>query len=111
MSSEEINWITKERDVYDSQNHTQVAMEFHRKNIQEEYNYGTNNIYLGDQLRNYYRMDRRKRQLKWWLALWMWGFEVCLVNAYVAYVKICTNIYNIEKKMCGFIMNFKDGLL
>ena len=29
----------------------------------------------------------------------MWGFEVCLVNAYVAYVKICTNIYNIEKNV------------
>ena len=70
-----------------------------------------NKIDLGDQLRNYYRMDRRKRQLKWWLASWMWGFEVCLVNAYVAYVKMCTNIYNIEKKMCGIIMNFKNGLI
>ena len=55
-----------------------------------------NKIDLIDQLINYYRMDRRKRQFKWWLALWKWVFEVCLVNAYVAYVKMCKNIYNIE---------------
>ena len=60
MASEYIKWITKERDFYDSQNHTQVAMEFHRTNIQEEYNYGINKIDLGDQLRNHYFMDRWK---------------------------------------------------
>ena len=38
----------------------------------------------------------------------MLGFEVCLVNAYVAYVKMCIDIYNIEKKMCGLIMNLKN---
>ena len=36
MASEDIKQITKERYVYDSQNHTQVAMEFLRTNIQEE---------------------------------------------------------------------------
>ena len=67
-----------------------------------------NKIDLGDQLRNYYRMDRWKRKFKWWLAFWMLGFEVCLVNAYVAYVKMCIDIYNIEEKMCGLIMNLKN---
>ena len=71
MASEEIKWITKKRDVYDSHNHTQATMEFRHTNLQEEYNYGMNKIDLGDQLRNYYRMDRWKRQFKWWLALWM----------------------------------------
>ena len=32
----------------------------------------------------------------------MWGFEVCLVNAYVAYVKMCTNIYNIDRKQLWY---------
>ena len=67
------------------------------------------NIDLGDQLRNYYRVDIWKRQFKWWIALCMWGSEVCLVNAYVSYVKICTNIYNIKKKTCGLILNIKMG--
>ena len=47
-----------------------------------------NKIDLGDQLRNCYCMDRQKWQFKCWIALWMWGFEVCLVNAYVVYVKM-----------------------
>ena len=77
---------------------TKVAMEFHRTNLQDEYNYGMNKIDLGDQLRNYYRMDRWKRQFKWWFALQMWGFEVSLVNAYIAYTKMCTNLYKMEKR-------------
>ena len=36
MYPEEIEWITKEIDVYGNHNHTQVAMESHCKNIQEE---------------------------------------------------------------------------
>ena len=72
MDSEEIKWINKERDVYDIHNHTQVAMEFHRTNLQEEYNYGMNKINVGDKLKNYYFMDRWKGKLKWWLAFWMW---------------------------------------
>ena len=58
-----------------------------------------NKIDLGDQLRNYYCMDRWKRQFKWWFALWMWGFEVSLVvNAYITYIKMCTNLYKMEKR-------------
>ena len=64
MASEEIKYITKERDVYDIQNHNRVAMGFHRKNLQEEYNYGMNKIGLGDQLVNYYLMD-----------IWKWKFK------------------------------------
>ena len=59
-------------------------------------------IDLGDQLRGYFRIDRWKRKFKRWLALWMWGFKVCLVNTCVAYVKMCTNIYNIEKNMWSY---------
>ena len=84
--------------MYDTKRHTKVAMEYHRTNIQDEYNYGMNKIDLGDQLRNYYCMDRWKRQFKWWFALWMWGFEVSLVNAYITYTKMRTNLYKIEKK-------------
>ena len=101
--------MTKERDVYDTKRHTKVAMEYHRTNIQDEYNYGMNKIDLGDQLRNYYRMDRWKRQFKWWFALWMWGFEVSLVNAYITYTKMSTNLYKIEKRICGHITSFRSG--
>ena len=54
MATEELKWLTKERDVYDSENHTKVSMEFHCTIVQEEYNYGMNKIDLGDQVQNYY---------------------------------------------------------
>ena len=55
-----------------------------------------NKIDLGEKLTKYYRMDIWKPKSKWWLALWMWVFKVCLVNSYVACVKMCTNVYNVE---------------
>ena len=47
MASEEIKWITKERDVYDTKKNTKVSMEFYRTNLQDEYNYDMNKIDLG----------------------------------------------------------------
>ena len=66
--------------------------------MQEMYNYGMNKIDLGDQYRGQYKMDYWKRQSKWWMALWLFGLQVCVVNAYVAYTAMCTHLYKMEKK-------------
>jgi hypothetical protein len=43
---------------------------------------------VADQLRGNYRMDRWIRQYKWWWSIWIWGYGVLLVNAYVFYLKV-----------------------
>ena len=40
---------------------------------------------VADQLRLVYRLQRFQRNYKWWWALWMWGLEVSMVNAYMMY--------------------------
>ena len=32
------------------------------------------------------------------MVLWLFGFQVCVVNAYVAYCAMCTHLYNMTKK-------------
>lgn len=44
---------------------------------------------IADQLRLQYRMQRLQRNQKWWWALWLWGFEVLLVNSYRMYKRYC----------------------
>jgi len=34
-------------------------------------------------------MQRFHRNQKWWWALWLWGFEVCIVNAYCMMKRYC----------------------
>jgi hypothetical protein len=33
-------------------------------------------------------MDHWQRQFKWWWSIWLWGFGVLLVNAYIFYQKV-----------------------
>ena len=40
---------------------------------------------IANQLRLQYRMMRFTCNTKWWWALWLWGFEVSLVNSYKMY--------------------------
>ena len=97
-AAKEIKWLTKDRKVYDYCVEDRVDMKFLRTNMQEMYNYGMNKIDLGDQYRGQYKMDYWKRQSKWWMALWLFGLQVCVVNAFVAYTAMCTHLYNMKKK-------------
>lgn len=97
-AAKEIKWLTKDRQVHDYTIDDRVSMLFLRTNMQEMYNYGMNKIDLGDQYRGQYKMDYWKRQSKWWMALWLFGLQICVVNAYVAYTAMCTHLYKMEKK-------------
>lgn len=92
----EIKWITKDRKVYDYSIEDCVPMQYVCTDMQEMYNYGMNKVDLSDQYRSQYRMDHWKRQSKWLMALWLFGFQVCVVNAFVAYRTICTHLYNMD---------------
>ena len=94
----EIKWLRKDRKIYDYMVDDCVRMNFLRTNFQEMYNYGMNKIDLGDQYRTYYKMNHWKRQTKWWMALWLFGIQVSVVNAYVAYSAMCIQLYNMNKK-------------
>ena len=63
-STEEMVWLTKDRDVYDTGKYTEVSMQFHHTNAQSEYNYGMNKVGISDQCRSCYIMDHWKRCFK-----------------------------------------------
>ncbi len=44
---------------------------------------------IADQLRLVYRIMRFQRNNKWWWALFLWGYEVSMVNSYVAMKQYC----------------------
>jgi hypothetical protein len=84
-SATEIKWVEKERRVYHKEEQKVVKMKFLRPKIVDDYNNGMNKVDQADQLRSVYRFDLWTRTRKWWWAIWLWGVQVCLVNAYVMY--------------------------
>ncbi|MGL5935534.1 MAG: hypothetical protein ACRCZI_07915, partial [Cetobacterium sp.] len=88
MTTECIKWMQKERQVYDPQRENNVPLKFLRLNINNDYNNDMGHVDIADQLRGNYRMDHWQRQYKWWWSIWLWGFGVLLVNAYVFYKKV-----------------------
>lgn len=51
----------------------------------DDYNNGMNKVDQADQLRSTYRFDHWMHTQKWWWAIWLWGVQLTLVNAYVMY--------------------------
>lgn len=64
---------------------------FLRLSVNDSYNLNMNNVDIADQLRGNYRSDRWMRKLKWWWALFFWGHNTMLVNAYVTYKTFILN--------------------
>lgn len=85
MSCKEVKWVIKTKKVWDKVKQKVVEMEFLRLNLIDDYNNGMGHVDLGDQLRNQYRFDHWMHKTKWWWSLHFWGFQVLLVNSYVAY--------------------------
>ena len=80
-----LNWVEKTRKVFDKATNANVSMSFLRAVVNDEYNNTMNQVDISDQLRNYYRIDHWMRKRKWWWAIWMWGLQVLLINAYILY--------------------------
>ena len=87
-ATESIEWIKKEKKVYDAQKKKTVKMPFYRLNVIDFYNKNMGNVDLADQLRNVYRYDTTwHRNRKWWWSIWWWGFQLLLTNCYILYKK------------------------
>ncbi len=52
-------------------------------------NFQINDNYIADQLQRVYRIVRFQRINKWWWALFLWGYEVSLVNSSVLMKRYC----------------------
>jgi hypothetical protein len=88
MSSESIEWITKERKVFATSTGRYKRMKFLQLNVNDNLNKEMGHVAVLDQLRNYYRFDHYMRKRKWWWSLAFWGIGVQFVNAYVVYCKV-----------------------
>jgi hypothetical protein len=88
MLCDSIKWIEKYRLVYDPEQAKMVGMKYLRLNMNDDYNNDMGHVDVADQLRGNYRMDRWIRQYKWWWSIWIWGFGVLQVNAYLFYQKM-----------------------
>ena len=73
-------------------------MSFLRTEVTDTYNNGMNDVDVADQLQNTYHIDRWMCKRKWWWAIWMWGVQVLLVNAFVLYKTLHPFIWKREKK-------------
>ena len=57
--------------------------------MSNKYNFEMNDNDVADQYRLVYMMQRFQRNQKWWWALWLWGMEVSLVNAFMMMRRYC----------------------
>ena len=85
MAANKLAWERNERPVYDKTKGKVVNMPFYRTSVQNFYNHYMNSVDTADQLRGSYNFQHWMRNRKWWWALFMWGFGVLLVNAYILY--------------------------
>jgi hypothetical protein len=88
-SCESVTWVPVTKPVWSSALQKNVDLTFLRFNLSDDYNYEMNDNDVADQLRLVYRIMRFQRNVKWWWALFLWGYEVSLVNAYVSYKRYC----------------------
>ena len=88
-SCESVTWVPIEKKVWSSALKKMVDFSFLRWNLSDDYNYEMNDNDVADQLRLVYRIMRFQRNVKWWWALFLWAYEVSLVNSYVMYKRYC----------------------
>ena len=107
----EVTWVKKEKTVYSRELRKDVPNQFLWYNISYDYNYKKNDNDISYQLRLVYQMQRSQRNYKWWWALWLWGFEVVILNAYRT-MKVFRLMNNLEvllahkefRKMIGYTL-------
>lgn len=85
---ESIAWVVKDRQVFNVDTERMETLKFLRLNVNDDYNNDMGHTDIADQLRNNYKFDHWFRNFKWWWSIFMWGFGVLLVNAYITYKKV-----------------------
>ncbi len=86
---EKVSWEPITKKVWSSALRSKVDFKFLRWSLSHDYNFEMNDNDIADQLRLVYRIMRFQRNNKWWWALFLWGYEVSMVNAYVAMKRYC----------------------
>ena len=66
MVATTIEWIVKERLVYNKETDRQEVMRFLSLNVNNDSNCDMGHVENADQLRNYYLFDHCLRRFKWW---------------------------------------------
>jgi len=84
-SCTEMKWVEKTPKVFHKETQKMVQFKYLRHQLIDDYNNFMNKVDQADQLRSAYRCDHWTRTRKWWWAIWLWGLQVLLVNAYVLY--------------------------
>jgi hypothetical protein len=103
-------WREIVKKVYDKDSGISVAMKFFHTYMQDSYNHIMNHVDRADQLRGNYRMDKRTRNRKWWWAIWMWGLETILVNAFVLYRETRQLVWKTQKKRMLTHFQFRKAI-
>jgi hypothetical protein len=93
----DLSWKEKSEKVHDKDAGTNVVLRFLQTEVQEPYNHMMYHVDCTDQLRGNYQMDRWTRNRKWWWAIWMWGVETLLVNAFVLYRETHRLVWKTQK--------------
>ena len=88
-STPSVTWVELSERIYSHKAKTTVDFNFLRFNMSNEYNFEMNDNDVADQYRLVYIMQRFQRNPKWWWALWLWGMEVSLVNAFMMMRRYC----------------------
>ncbi|MFM8621986.1 MAG: hypothetical protein ACKOB3_01190, partial [Holophagaceae bacterium] len=88
-SCESVTWTTITKKVWSTALKKNIDFSFLWWNLSDDYNFEMNDNNVADQLRLVYRIMRFQRNIKWWWALFLWGYEVSLVNSYISYKRYC----------------------
>jgi len=100
MVSDSIEWVPKERKVFNVDTNYVEKLVFLRLNQIDSYNNGMGDVDLTDQLRGVYRLDRFVRKRKWWWSMLFFSTGVLLTNAYRVYLRINEDEGVTKKKDC-----------
>lgn len=94
---EHVKWLKMSRKIYSRTMQTKVDKFFLRPNFVDIYNYDMNSVDRADHLRTNYALGQGLRQRKWWWSIFLWAFDVAIVNSYLLY-KTYLEMHGFEPK-------------
>jgi len=89
LSCENVTWMPISNRVCRKALKQNVDFSFLWWNLSDKYNFKMNDNKVADQLRLIFWIMRFQQNVKWWWALFLWGYKVSLVNSYMMYMRYC----------------------
>jgi hypothetical protein len=84
-----VTWMPITKKLWSTSLQWKVDFTFLRWLMSNDYNFQMNDNDIANQLQLVYRIMHFQRNNKWWGALFLWGYEVSLVNSYVSMKQYC----------------------